>query len=211
MLKKKIAVAIGAALLVGTAWTATALAANTAIQPADVQPVAAVTTGVVAGHDGTATVPVQAPWFSSDSTPSVPATGAPFGWTVRMMAQSAEASNTPFGWTVRMLAHMKRSVETTMPAWIPGESFGQWVREWAHAGESVDPTVTIAPHPAGPMTRAAVAKVKARGPKMTGPGATHRAASAPMSSGTPVAPMGSGTVSGSGPMSGSGGMMGSRR
>jgi len=209
LMKRMIAVAGCAALIVGAAWTATALASDMLVPPADDQPVAsAMTTPTPApGIEGTATAPVEpgthAPWYTNDTTQSVSTTGAPFGWTIRMLAhmkQSGESSGTPFGWTVRMLAHMKKSGETTMPVIADGTPFGEWASSWAHRREGVESTGTLAPAMRS-GARVGATRPKVHGPKMVNLGTAHRpthgsttaaspSAAAPRSMGSPAGMMG---------------------
>ncbi len=213
LVKRMIAVAGCAALIVGAAWTATALASEMLVPPADDRPVAsAMTTPTPApGVEGTVTVPVgpgtHAPWYNTETTQSVPTTGAPFGWTIRMLAhmkQSGETSGTPFGWTVRMLAHMKKSGETTMPVIADGMSFGQWARSWAHPREGVESTGTLAPA-FRPGARVGATRPRPHGPKTVTPGAVHRPTRGSATADTPSA------AAAPGSMGGPAGMMGRRK
>lgn len=113
---KKIAVIVAASALAVAAFTTSAWAANGHVHRA-VERVVAGEPLFAASSD---TAPVAqatmtaASWrASADSSASIPATGTPLGWTVRVMAQmrhsgeasgSVESSGTPFGDAVRTMA-----------------------------------------------------------------------------------------------------------
>lgn len=128
MSKRLIAVIIGAALVAGSALTASAWAAN-GFEVAKAGSVVAggTTTRTVGPDDASASLfPVgpRAPWITPDPASSDTATGAPFGWIVRVMSHdafghhglsSSDTTDAPFGWAVSAMAHLRNSARASVP------------------------------------------------------------------------------------------------